>query len=260
MTMRAQDSDLIRTLPLFHDMSGELFEELIHAAFLQRFPAHVVLIKEGELPDFLHVTVEGAVELFATYEGSETTIDILRPITTFILAAVIQDDVYLKSARTLMPARVLMIPAPAVRSVFGRDANFARAVVSELALRYRSIVRELKNQKLRTGLERLANWILQTDIQTGGTGRFELAYDKRTIAALLGMTPENLSRNLATLAADCIASETRAITIVDRDRLVQIARPDPLIDVPRADAADRGFQGERRDRTGLRASGAHDRP
>mgnify|MGYP000849602437 FL=1 len=238
MPMRAQDSDLIRSLPLFRDMSGALFEELIHAGYLQRFPAHVVLIKEGELPDFLHVTVEGAVELFATYEGAETTIEILRPITTFILAAVIQDDVYLKSARTLMPARVLMIPAPAVRSVFGRDANFARAVVSELALRYRAVVRELKNQKLRTGLERLANWILRSDIENGGAGRIELAYDKRTIAALLGMTPENLSRNLATLAADCITSENRTITIIDRERLVAIARPNPLIDGPPAITAE----------------------
>jgi CRP/FNR family transcriptional activator FtrB len=228
--MRAQDSDLIRTLPLFSGMTEPLFEELMRAAFLQRFPAHVVLIREGELPDFLHVTVEGAVELFATHRDFETTLDILRPVTTFILAAVIQDDFYLKSARTLSPARILMIPAPAVRSVFGRDAIFARAVVSELALRYRGIVRNLKNQKLRTGLERLAAWILQTDSRHGSTGRFEIDYDKKTIAALLGMTPENLSRSLAQLAGDCIVSESRAVTIVNRERLIEIAGPNPLID------------------------------
>ena len=35
------------------------------AAFLQRFPQGVSLIQEGELPDFLHIVVEGSVELFA---------------------------------------------------------------------------------------------------------------------------------------------------------------------------------------------------
>ena len=70
-------------------------------------------------------------------------------------------------------------------------------MVGELALRYREVVRGLKNQKLRTGIERLANWILQTDSSTGGAGSFTFSYDKRTIASLLGMTPENLSRNLA---------------------------------------------------------------
>ena len=220
-------------MPLFRGMSEDQFDDLVRGAFLQRFPAHVVLIREGELPDFLHVVVEGAVELFASHHGGETTIDIVHPVTTFILAAVVQDDVYLKSARTLTPARVLMIPAQSVREVFGRDAMFARAVVSELALRYRSVVRQLKNQKLRTGVERLAAWILAADTQAGGTGRFALAFEKRTLALLLGMTPENLSRNLATLSADCIASEGREITITDHTRLSEIAAPNPLIDEPR---------------------------
>lgn len=230
MPMRPQDSELIRALPLFRGMSDAQFDDLVHAAFLQRFPAHVVLIKEGEPADFLHVVVEGAVELFAAWGGRETTIDILHPVTTFILAAVVQDQVYLKSARTLTPARILMVPAEAVRNVFGHDAVFARAVVSELAARYRDVVRELKNQKLRTGIERLASWILAAEAASGGTGTVSFVYDKRTIAALLGMTPENLSRNLATLSTDCISSGMREIKITDRDRLLRIAMPDPLID------------------------------
>jgi CRP/FNR family transcriptional activator FtrB len=228
--MRAQDLELVRALPLFHGMAEARFDELVRAAFLQRFPAHVVLIREGEHADFLHVVVDGAVELFAAHRQGETTIDILQPVTTFILAAVIQDEVYLKSARTQTPAQVLMIPAEAVRSIFGQDAVFARAVVGELAARYRDVVRELKNQKLRTGIERLANWILLKDAAAGGNGVFTLAYDKRTVASLLGMTPENLSRNLATLSAVCIASEGREIRIVDRGKLVEFASPNPLID------------------------------
>jgi CRP/FNR family transcriptional activator FtrB len=211
-------------------MTDAHFDDLVRAAFLQRFPAHVVLIKEGELPDFLHVVVEGAVELFASRGAHETTIDILYPVTTFILAAVIQDQVYLKSARTLTSARILMVPAEAVRDVFDQDAVFARAIVGELAKRYRDVVRELKNQKLRTGIERLASWILAADRAGGGTGTVPFTYDKRTIASLLGMTPENLSRNLATLAADCICSEAREIRITDREKLQRISMPDPLID------------------------------
>ena len=74
-------------------------------AYLQRFPEGVVLINEGELPDFLHVVVDGTVELFAGSGDRQTTIDVIYPVTTFILAAVIRDEVYLKSARTLTPAQ-----------------------------------------------------------------------------------------------------------------------------------------------------------
>ncbi len=228
--VRRTDRDLIRALPLFRDVIEAHFNDLVGAAFLQRFPPHVVMISEGELPDFLHVVVEGSVELFGSNQGRQTTLDIIRPVSTFILAAVIRDEVYLKSARTLSAAQVLMIPAAKVREVFSRDANFARAVVSELALRYRGIVRALKNQKLRTGAERLANWILEADRREGGTGRYTLTHDKRTLASLLGMTPENLSRNLTTLAQHGVTTTGREIVINDSAKLQKFATPNELID------------------------------
>ena len=228
--MRQSDWKLIRALPLFRDMSEANFEKLVGAAFLQRFPLHTTLINEGELPDFLHIVVEGSVEMFCTHNGHETTLEIMRPVTTFILAAVIRDSVYLKSARTLAPAQILMIPAQTVRDVFDRDANFARAIVNELAERYRDVVRSLKNEKLRTSAERLANWILKADAQQGHHRCVELTFDKRTLASRLGMTPENLSRNLALLAKYGVKSSGRDILIEDSSALERFAKPNALID------------------------------
>jgi len=114
--------------------------------------------------------------------------------------------------------------------VFDRDPHFARAVVAELAVRYRGLVRTLKDQKLRTGIERLANWILQEEREQGGRGRIILAHDKRTLSSRLGMTPENLSRNLAGLSDHGVTSRGAEIVIADRQALERWARPDPLID------------------------------
>ena len=228
--MRAGDLKTIRELPLFEGVADGHFNTLVAAAYLQRLPAGITFFEEGEVPDFLHIVVEGAVELFAQSGGRQTTIDIIRPVATFILAAVVRDEVYLKSARTLTAARILLIPAPVVRDVFGRDARFARAVVNELADRYRGLVRELKNQKLRTGAERLANWILQAERLQGSRGQIELTFDKRTLASQLGMTAENLSRNLATLVNHGVSTSGRKITVTDRPALERWAQPNSLID------------------------------
>ncbi len=228
--MRAPDQQTVRGLQLFADMREAHFRALMNAALLQTFPPRVLLIREGELPDFLHVLVDGSVELLASHRKRETTIEILVPTTTFILAAVILDEVHLKSARTLTESRVLMIPAGAVRDVFGRDGAFARAVVGELALRYRGIVRALKSQKLRTGAERLANWILEADARDGSAGRVTLPFEKRLLASLLGMTPENLSRSIAALASHGVESEGRSVVIKDREKLRRLAQENPLID------------------------------
>src|SRR5690606_4451175 len=123
---------------------------LLRCSFLQRFPAHVELAREGEQADFLHVVVDGQVEIFSSYRNRETTISVLGPGHSFIVAAVILDRIYLKSARALSTTRVLLVPATIVRQVFGIDAAFARTLAKELAFAYRSLVKELKNEKLRS--------------------------------------------------------------------------------------------------------------
>lgn len=228
--MRPGDIDTVRSLPLFADMAATEFAALNQAAFLQRFPPHMLLIHEGERADFLHIVVDGMVEMFATHDGRETTIGFLKPVSTFILAAVLVDKVYLQSARTLHPSRILMIPAEAIRHVFARDAAFARAVVSELAERYREMVREVKAQKMRLGLERLAAWILAHGERRGGVLVTTLPFEKVKLASFLGMTRESLSRSFAALAEHGVAVNGRTITCTDADALVRLSRPDPLMD------------------------------
>ena len=228
--MRNADAEIVRALPLFRGMQQAHFQTLIGAGYLQRIPHRVVLIHEGQRPDFLHVLVEGAVEFFSASRGRETTLSFLMPPGAFILAAVVLDQLYLKSARTMEGSMVVLIPAEGVRDVFNKDPAFARAVVAELALRYRGLVKDLKNQRLRSGLERLANWILAHNEKAGRPGSFRLPIEKKALANLLGMRPENLSRSFAELADLGVRVDGAKVTIVDSEALTEFARPDPLID------------------------------
>ena len=125
-----------------------------------------------------------------------------------------------------------MIPAENVRAVFDKDAVFARAVVRELAGRYREVIKSLKTHKLRNAVERLANYLLRLEAEQGGRGEIQLQIDKRTLAALLSMTPENLSRAFATLKPYGVAVSGRDIRLTRLRELRDLARPSPLIDDP----------------------------
>jgi len=230
LDMRPADVEQIRSVHLFRDMADDRFETLVKAAYLQRFPAQVSLIVEHEKPDFLHVVVDGSVELYSRHGRRETTIAVCGPVTTFILAAVVSDLPYLASARTVAPSRILMLPAEAVRSVFDEDSAFARAIVRELSRSFRGVMKDVKSQKLRSSAERLANWILVHHAGNGGTDRFTLPYDKRMLASRLGMTPENLSRNIMQLTEHGVVFERREVVIQDTAKLSAFARPTPSID------------------------------
>lgn len=228
--MRRDDLDAIRQLSLFAEMASDNFDEMMQLAYFQWFPPQVQLINEGEPADFLHLVTKGCIELHAQHRGREATLSLVRPVTTFVLAAVLKDAVHLISARTILRSQILLIPSEHVRKMMERDTRFAHSIVMELATSHRGAIKSLKNHQLRTGTERLANYILLCLDKTGGDGKFRLDVHKRTLAGLLGMTPENLSRAFGALKSYGVRVEGRIITIETVSDLHRLARPTPLID------------------------------
>ncbi len=230
--MRDEEKPAIRNLPLFRDISTPGFEALMAASYSQNFPPQLDLFRQGDRADFLHILIEGAVELHADWNGREAVMAMVRPVSSFILAACIRDMPYLMSARTLERSRILMLPAVDLRVAIRREPELASAVMSELADGYRDMVRQAKNVKLRTARERVAAWLLGQAHRQGQTNSFLLPVEKRHLASYLGMTPESLSRALASLKAEGIAMDGARVIITDRDRLAATAVYDPLIDNP----------------------------
>jgi CRP/FNR family transcriptional regulator, transcriptional activator FtrB len=234
--LRPHELAQLKALPLFSEMTEESLASLLDAALLQLFPTGVILIREGDHADFLHVLVEGLVEIYTEQNGVEWGISLNSPVSTFILAAVVSDQPYLNSARTLADSRVLLIPMQRVRDIFDRDVAFARIVARELAFAYRSAVKKLKGYMARSSIERLANWILTEARRDAGQGNIQgnivVPFDRGTLASHIGTTRENLSRSLALLTEHGVRIRGREIVIDNKDQLETFAHPQRFIDDP----------------------------
>ena len=238
--MRDSDLSRIRKLQLFAGMSPETFARATHGALLQKYPAETVLLYEAEAVDFLYIVLEGSVELQAHWHHKESTMAVLRPISTFILAAVVLNAPALLSAKTLDRSEIIMLRAEYLRAAMQEDASFAFAVAQELSGCYRGLVRTIKNQKLRSGTERLANYLLTQQVRQGGVDSINLPHEKRILASLLDLTPESLSRAFASLGKYGVDVHGAKVTIGQAAALRRMARPDPLIDnhMPPKDLAE----------------------
>lgn len=203
-------------------------DRIFSGSFLQVFPPQLVLFEIGQQADFLHVLVDGLVELYASSAGRDTTMRIVEPVTSFIQAAVITDMPYLMSARTLAPSRIMLVPAALMREVVKEDTALMQATMRELSVAYRDMVRALVDMKLRQSAERLGNLILTHERRQGGSGKVRLRAEKRLLASLLGMTPENLSRAFAILGNHGLQVDGPELTIVDRAALESYSKPDQV--------------------------------
>jgi len=228
--MHSRDLPIVRELPLFTDMSQINFDALVSDACVKCFQAHVDLFDEGNCAEYLYVLLEGQVELYSYTNSRETSIQIIEPVGIFILTAVATDSYYLMSARTYSCSRILIVPASDIRLAFKDDTEFARAIVEEMGLSYRLMVSSLKDVKLRTGIERLSNCLLSYHKAQGEHGIVQLPCDKRTLASLLGMTAETLSRSFNKLMSYNVEVSGSQIHLNDINALTILAKPNPFIE------------------------------
>lgn len=226
--MRSSDAYLVRGFPIFRGVSDAVFESVTSRSQIRDAVPGEVLLTEGELPECLFVLLNGLVETYSTYGEKVVTLSFIRPPAAFIVAAVWMNQPQLTSARVMIGSRFLVIPAEVVRETIASDKDFAAAVGLELAIRYRDVLKELKNQRIRSATERLANWLL-VEAAVAGTDEFELEVSRALLAARLGMTGEHLSRAFTHLRESGV-SIAGSMVKIDRSKLEVIARPSVLMD------------------------------
>ena len=124
-----------------------------------------------------------------------------------------------------------MIPSQNIRACIEQDRAFAAAMIDEMAVSFRFMVKTVKNQKLRTAIERLANYLLACTEKAGAL-EFTLPLEKQLLASLLGMTPESLSRAFGTLKAYGVEVDRHTVRLAHIKDLTTLAKPTPLIDDP----------------------------
>lgn len=217
-------------LRLFSEISCAELKRLNSATEIQEVPPHVDIVREGGPCHHLHIILEGAVELYATCGLKEATIDVLKPGDSFILAAVVRDAPYLMSARSLRSSQLLVIPGREFRASLRRDRGLALATSVELSRAFRAKVRQIRGQKLRSAQMRLASYLMAEVGDANEPFRVYLSYSKKTLASLMGLEPESLSRVFASLEPYGVEVMDNKIVVHDPCKLKELAIYNSIVD------------------------------
>jgi len=220
--------DLIGAVPLFERLDTDLRARLDAITTVITVLPDAVLSQQGAMPEALHVLLDGQVALSSTAaDGTTALIEVLHPIDHFVLASVLSRLPYLMTARAVTRGRRLAIDAAGLLDLVEHEAQLANTLLRSVSREFRTMLRQVRDLKLRTAAQRLGCYLLAR-VKDGEATRadFRLPFDKGLLAARLGCRQENLSRAFATLRAYGVETHGSRVILHDIPRLKALAVPD----------------------------------
>jgi CRP/FNR family transcriptional activator FtrB len=224
--------DLVATVPLFERLDAPLRKRIDAISKLMTAEQDAVLSRQGAPPEFLHVLLAGQVALTSTAaDGTTALVEVVHPVGHFVLASVLAELPNLLTARAVMRSRLLAIDAMPLLRLVESEPSLANTLLRSVSREFRTMVRQVRDLKLRTAAQRLGCYLLTRVNGNGGTkADFRLPFDKGLLAAQLGCRQENLSRAFAALRAYGVETHGSRVILHDIPRLKVLAVPDDLSD------------------------------
>lgn len=208
-------ASVFEQIPLFSGMCQEDLEQVAQHSQELVCEKGNFLFREGDKAEYLFVLLSGLVQMTAKGpEGQQTVIEILYPGDSVVLAAVITGKRFLMSAEVVKRSSVLKIPGSELIELIRHGGDFGLSMLATMSTQYRSMVRQVKNQRLRSTAQRVAAFLLDLTYERGrGENRITLPHSKKMLAALLGMSQEGLSRTFTALREQGVVIDNKQVQI-----------------------------------------------
>jgi len=224
----AEDRRRLRRLPLFANAGDATVHDLLAFVPVATVARNQFAAREGAAPISLLAVVSGRFALMTQVPGDQPQVIAMAGKGDLIMAgAAIGGAPYPLTARAAEEGRVASFPLPALWAAAERDPAFSADLARTACSEWRGIIGQLKDYRLRSAPQRFAAYLVRLAVAAGqpqqGVAEVELIDDRKTLASLLGMTPENLSRTIAQFRDRGVVVTGRSVTITDLGGLADFA-------------------------------------
>jgi CRP-like cAMP-binding protein len=214
------DAPSLGDFPLFAAVDHATLQRLSQDAKVEHYEDGAVIFRQGDAVSAVVLVLRGFVKLIRTSScGDETLICIRSDGASLAPAPTSGEEVWDVSAESIGPSVVVRLPAGRFIRLAGASPQLAAAALEDAKRRIVALTSEIEALKARSADHRLARFLLSFCLPDQEQCRFRLPYDKRLVAARLGVTQETLSRAFARLRELGVRTETRDVLIESVSRL-----------------------------------------
>jgi CRP/FNR family transcriptional regulator, cyclic AMP receptor protein len=212
------DVTLLRSLPLFVELTDEEIELLGKEAMARSLERNDVIFREGDEPDELVVVVEGRIAIIRSFvDGRESVLALMEDGDCFGEMGLFGGAGRSTDARALEPTEVLTIPYGPLREIYNRRPELLWHVAEVLADRLRVTDEALADSMFLDVAGRTAKRLLE---MSGGDEEFVLPVTQEELAGMVGASRERVNKALASFVRlGWLAQAERRYKILDREAL-----------------------------------------
>ena len=224
----AEDRRRLRRLPLFAGANDATVQDLLARTPINIVQRHQLAVREGAVPNTVMAVLSGRLALSTQMSGEQpVVIGIVGREELVMPGAAIVASPYPLSARAIEETRIAVVPLADLWAATERDRGFAMDLARLASGEWQGLLSMLKDYRLRSAPQRFAAYLVRLAKESGraeaGAVEIELVDDRKTLASLLGMTPENLSRTIAQFRDRGVVVSGRLVSILDIAALAAFA-------------------------------------
>lgn len=225
----------LRRVPPFSALRADQLEALQASARPVVADPGTILPASASGGRVLYVVLEGVIALTRERgHAQRCLVDVCDAPCLMGEVALFDDRSLAVGAVVLQHAVLIELPAAAVLRCLRDNAAAQLRMLGYMSVRLKRLIVQIANLKLMTGPQRLAHFLAALSERRSGpaawaAGTVQLPFEKQTLAALLGMTPESLSRAFRRLDAFGVRNLSGGeIRIPDVEVLRQFVEPDAV--------------------------------
>lgn len=214
--MKHYNLDKSFNTPILDQLSQQVRECLLSKAQIKNFDRGATICLQGEKVECLKIVLSGWVKLYRVCpNGNEAVLSTLEQGQSFDEIVALQGGVSPVSAEAASNCTVMFLQLSSICTCENAFAEISKAVMSAAASHLDSMIGHIEQLKVKTGTQRLSEYLIDLSDSAGGSSDLVLPYEKVLLAGKLGMKPESLSRAFARLKHLGVRSIQRNVTIRD---------------------------------------------
>jgi CRP/FNR family transcriptional regulator, dissimilatory nitrate respiration regulator len=180
---------------MFSELQKAQIDQLVTGTRLLDAPRGTMLFNRGDRAHGFYLLLEGQVKLgVISPQGDEKVIGLIQPGQSFGEAVLFLERSFPIYAQATLDSKALLITRDAIFDILDNDVTVVRRMLAGISARNRQLVNDIESISLQNSTQRLIGYLLQISADSPNPARVQLPANKLTIASMLNITPETLSR------------------------------------------------------------------